>query len=130
VRGHTSKLETTVQGSHQSVIAVSVIRDGKVVLQLEENVSGGTVTSDGTAAQRTTIELTLADPDGTLTPADMESLLSPFGTRIQVERGARLDDVDLRIQTNGVAQGWSVTGLSTGVLNGLKDDGTGLVLGP
>jgi hypothetical protein len=34
------------------------------------------------------------------------------------------------VQTNSVAFGWQVSGMSTGVLSGLKDDGTGLVLGP
>jgi hypothetical protein len=128
MRGHSNDLAATVQNSHIAVSRVDVIRDGKVVRQLD--VHSGTVTSDATAAQRTTIEVDVSDPDGDLTPSDMESLLAPFGTRIQVSRGARLEDVDLRVATNGVAQGWAVSGLSTGILNGLCDDGTGLVLGP
>jgi hypothetical protein len=128
MRGHSNDLAATVQGSHVAVTTVSVIRDGKVVRTLD--VHSGTVTSDATQAQRTTIEIEVSDPDGDLTPDDMESLLSPFGTRIQVDRGARLDDVDLRVQTNGVYQGWAVSGVSTGILNGLLDDGTGLRLGP
>lgn len=128
MRGHSDALAAAVQTSHTAVTSVSVLRDGKVVRTLD--VHGGTVTSDATAAQRTQFEVDVSDPDGDLTPDDMESLLTPFGTRIQVERGARLDDVDLRVQTNDVAHGWTVTGLSTGILNGLKDDGVGLVLGP
>jgi len=134
MRGHSDLLAATVSGSHAVAVSVSVLRDGKVVRNLDGYVTGGIVTSDATAAQRTTIELDVAvnpdDPDGDLVPADMEALLSPFGTRIQVSRGARLEDVDLRVQTNGPAQGWSVSNMSTGILNGLKDDGTGLVLGP
>lgn len=128
MRKHSAKLDATVQGSHTAVTTVSVLRDGKVVRTLD--VHGGTVTSDATAAQRTTIEVDVSDPDGDLTPADMEDLLTPFGTRIQVDRGARLADVDTRVMTQSVAFGWAVSGTSTGILNGLKDDGTGLVLGP
>lgn len=128
MRGHSNELAAAVQNSHTAVVSVSVLRDGKVVRKLD--VHDGTVTSDATAAQRTTIEVDVSDPDGDLTPVDMESLLSPFGTRIQVDRGVRLEDVDTRVMTNGVADGWAVFGASTGVLNGLLDDGTGLRLGP
>jgi len=60
----------------------------------------------------------------------MNSFLAPNGDRIQVDMGARLEDETFQIALNGVAQGWAVSNTSTGVLNGLRDDGTGLVLGP
>jgi hypothetical protein len=128
MRGHSDDLAAKVRNSHTAVVTVHVLRDGKVVRTLD--VHGGTVTSDSTAAQRTTIEIDVSDPDGDLTPVDMESLLAPFGTRIQVDRGARLDDVDTRVATNDVFHGWAVSDTSTGVLSGLLNDGTGLVLGP
>jgi hypothetical protein len=124
MRNHSDALAAAVSGSHTAVTVVNVVRDGKVVRQLDAH--GGRVISDATAAQRTTIEVDVSDPDGDLTPEDMESLLSPFGTRIEVERGARLQGESFQIQTKGSIYGWSTSGVMT-----LKDDGSGgLVLGP
>jgi len=128
MRGHSNALDAAVQTSGTTVFRVGLLRDGKLVRNLDATAI--TVTSDATAAQRTTIELEIPDPDGDLTPVDMNSFLAPNGDRIQVDMGARLEDETFQIALNGVAQGWAVSNTSTGVLNGLRDDGTGLVLGP
>lgn len=128
MRGHSNDLDIAVRTSGTTVFRVSLLRDGKVVQSLDTTAI--TVTSDAAAAQRTTIELEIPDPDGTLTPVDMNSFLAPNGDRIQVDMGARLEDETFQVALNGVAQGWGVSGVSTGVLNGLLDDGTGLRLGP
>jgi hypothetical protein len=129
MRGHSNALDAAVQTSGTTVIRANLLRDGKVVRPLD--VHGFTVTSDGTAAQRTTIQLDVTVPEGDdLVPVDMTSFLAPNGDRIQVDMGARIQDETLLVQVNGVYQGWAVSNTSTGILNGLKDDGTGLVLGP
>jgi len=129
MRGHSNALDAAVQSSGTTVIRANLLRDGKVVRPLD--VHGFTVTSDGTAAQRTTIQLDVTVPEGDdLVPVDMTSFLSPNGDRIQVDMGARIQDETFLVALNGVAQGWAVSDTSTGVLNGLKDDGTGLVIGP
>jgi hypothetical protein len=129
MRGHSNALDAAVQTSGTTVIRANLLRDGKVVRPLD--VHGFTVTSDGTAAQRTTIQLDVTVPEGDdLVPVDMTSFLSPNGDRIQVDMGARIQDETFLVALNGVAQGWAVSDTSTGVLNGLKDNGTGLVIGP
>lgn len=129
MRNHSDRLAQAVQGSHTATSRCDVIRDGKVVAQLD--IYAGQVTTDATAAQGTQIELEVADPDGTLTPDDMNSLLAPFGTRIQVWRGARLEDVDLRRRLHDTADSW-VTTSEFGVNNGTVGDPTdgALVMGP
>ncbi len=127
MRGHSNALDAAVQTSGTTVLRANLLRDGKVVRPLD--VHGFTINSDGIAAQRTTIELYVTVPEGDdLVPVDMTSLLAPNGDRIQVEMGARLVDETFQVQLNGVAAGWAVS--NTGVLNGLRDDGTGLVIGP
>jgi hypothetical protein len=129
MRGHSNALDAAVQTSGTTVLRANLLRDGKVVRPLD--IHSFTVTSDGIAAQRTTIELEVTVPEGDdLVPVDMTSFLAPNGDRIQVDMGARLEDETFQVSLNGVAQGWAVSNTSTGVLNGLKDDGTGLVIGP
>lgn len=129
MRGHSDVMADVLGGSHTAVSRVDIIRDGQVVGQLD--VHAGQVVTDGTAAQRTQIELEVADPDGTLTPADMNSLLAPFGTRIQVYRGVRIDDVDLRRRFHDTASSWA-TSSEFGVNNGTVGDPTdgSLRMGP
>lgn len=129
MRGHSDVMADVLGGSHTAVSRVDIIRDGQVVGQLD--VHAGQVVTDGTAAQRTQIELEVADPDGTLTPADMNSLLAPFGTRIQVYRGVRIDDVDLRRRLHDTAVSWA-TSTEFGVNNGTVGDPTdgSLRMGP
>lgn len=119
MRGHSDVMADVLGGSHTAVSRVDIIRDGQVVGQLD--VHAGQVVTDGTAAQRTQIELEVADPDGTLTPADMNALLAPFGTRIQVYRGVRIDDVDLRRRLHDTAASWA-TSSEFGVNNGTVGD--------
>ncbi len=127
MRGHTNAFAAAVQRSHHAPCRVDVIQDGKVVATLM--VHAGTVTSDGAAAQRTNFKVEVSDPTNTLTPAGMASLLTPFGTKVAIYRGVRLDDVTLLAVFNDAVHGWAV--FSTGVMCGVKDDGTGvLTLGP
>lgn len=129
MRGHSDRFAATLTGSHTAVCRCDVVRDGKVVATLD--IHAGQVTSDGSAAQRTQIEIEVADPDGVLTPEDMNALLAPFGTRIQVWRGARLEDVDLRRRLHDTAGSWSTSsefGLSSGTV-GDPTDGA-LRMGP
>lgn len=126
MRGHSDRFAQAVRKSHVAVSRVDVIQDGKVVAQLP--VHAGSVTADRTQAQMRSFEVEVSDPDRTRTPDDMTSLLAP-GTRLQLWRGVRLDDVDTRVQ---VAPSWAVSNASTGVLNGVVAspiDGA-LVLGP
>lgn len=128
MRGHTDRFAQAVKKSHVAVARVDVIQDDKVVAQLD--VHGGEVTADRTRSNPRDFEIDAVDTDGTLTPEDMTSLLSP-GTRIQLWRGVRLDDVDLRMQMNDADAGWDVSNLSTGVMNSVTTNSDGeLTLGP
>lgn len=128
MRGVSEAMAAALKTSHTAAVRCKVIRDGQVVRVLD--VHAGSVTQDAQASQRTTIEIEVADPDGELTPEGMESLLAPFGTRLQVERGVRLENVEFRVAENNAGTGWAVSDQAPGVLNGLKDDGSGaLVIG-
>lgn len=76
-----------VRTDHTVVSRCDVIQNGKVVKVLD--IHDGTVTVDRTAAIQRTCTVSLSDPDGDLTPVDIQSLLAPFGTRIQLWRGVR-----------------------------------------
>jgi hypothetical protein len=88
----SSAFQAVIQGSHQSVCRVDIIRNGSVVMQLP--IVDGSVTADRTAAQMRQFDATLTDPDGTLTPADMSAVLAPFGTRAQLWRGVLIVNID------------------------------------
>jgi hypothetical protein len=116
----------TVSG-HTQVAACNIIQDGKVVLQPSPH--SGSATADRNADQMRQFEVELADPDGTLTPVDMNSILAPFGTRMQLFKGVRIKSVDTQAVFYGTTQAW--TPVSTGVMNGVKVNGAGaLTLGP
>jgi hypothetical protein len=127
VQGHSDRFARTVRKSHVATSRVDAIQDGKVVAQLTAHA--GSVTADRTAAQMRSFEVEISDL--TLTPEDMTSLLAP-GTRLQLWRGARLDDVDTRVQVANTQATWAVSDSSTGVLNGVVASPTdgALVLGP
>lgn len=130
MRPHSDDLAAAVQNSHTAVCRVDIVQDGKVIGQLDD-VFGGQAVSDGTAAQRTQWEVYVADPDGTLAPDGMESALAPYGTRLQLWRGARLQDVDLRRRQHNTAASWQTYtefGLNSGTV-GSASDGA-LVMGP
>jgi hypothetical protein len=130
VRGNSKTFQKTVVRSGQTAICrVDVIRDGRVVAQL--TIHRGSVTADRTAAQMRTFEVEVSDPDGVLTPEDMASLLAPFGTRLQLWRGLRLQDVTTLVFYANSAPAWQVT-TSQGQMNGVVGDLTTgeLRLGP
>ncbi|MCW2904199.1 MAG: hypothetical protein JWO67_6464 [Streptosporangiaceae bacterium] len=93
--------QTAVQGSHHSVCLVNVIQKGQVVMQLP--IVDGTVTADRTSAQMRSFTLTLGDPDGSLTPKDMTSLLAPFGSMCQIFRGVRISTVSAVVDLDNTA---------------------------
>lgn len=129
MQGRSAKYDATVVNSHTAVQSVSIIQDGKVVLQ--PAVHSGSVTADRLADQMRSMTVDLSDPTGELTPIDMNSTLAPFGTRIQMFKGVRLESVDTRAAFYGTTQSWLPSGSSTGVMNGVTVDADGsLRLGP
>lgn len=129
MQGRSAQFDLTISKPHTAVSAVDVIQDGKVVQQLA--VHSGSVTADRMAAQMRTMECEVSDPTGTLTPVDMNSLLAPFGTRIQMFRGVRNKSVSTQSVLYNTAASWVPSGQSTGIFNGTKvgSDGS-LTLGP
>jgi hypothetical protein len=130
VRGSSKTFQTTSVRSGQTAICrVDVIREGRVVAQL--TIHRGSVTADRTAAQMRNFEVEVSDPDGVLTPEGMASLLAPFGTRLQLWRGLRLQDVTSLVFYANSAPAWQVT-TPQGQMNGVVGDLTTgeLRLGP
>ena len=129
MRGTSQKFQQAVVGNHQAISRVDVLRDGKVIQQLA--VHTGSVTADRTAAQMRTFNVEVSDPTGTLTPQGMASLLAPFGTRLQIWKGIRLQDVTTLVQFSNTQSSWQVN-TPSGQMNGVVGDaGTGeLRLGP
>lgn len=120
MRGSSKTFQTTVVRTGQTAICrVDVIRDGRVVAQL--TIHRGSVTADRTAAQMRNFEVEVSDPDGVLTPEDMASLLAPFGTRLQLWRGLRLQDVTTLVFYANSAPAWQVT-TPQGQMNGVVGD--------
>lgn len=129
MQGHSAEFAAAVRKSHTAVSRVDVIQDGKVVRQLA--VHAGSVTADRAAAQMRSFDVEVADPAGELTPEGMTSLLAPFGTRLQLWRGVRLEDVETHTARHDSVESWAVSDASTGVMNGVKADNNGaLTLGP
>ncbi len=119
MRGFSDRFADTVSKSHTAVAEVDVLDEhGNVVDQL--TVHAGSVTADRTQAQMRSFEVEISDQ--TRIPEDMTSLLSP-GTRLRLRRGARLEDVDLRVQTSNSTVSWQV--VATGVLNSVEVNGSG-----
>lgn len=125
MRPRSSDFDTHIRTDHTAVKRARLIRDGKVVQEV--TVHGGSVTADRSAANLRTFEIDISDTD--LVPEGQASLASPFGTLLQLESGVLIPATDSRQALNNSVNGWSVSG--TGVLNGLKDNGSGvLVIGP
>lgn len=129
MQGHSGEFAAAVRKSHTAVSRVDVVQDGRVVQQL--SVHAGAVTADRMAAQMRSFDVEVSDPSHTLTPEGMTSLLAPFGTRLQLWRGVRLEDVETRVAFHNTAGSWAVSDASMGVMNGVTVDNDGrLTLGP
>ena len=129
MQGRSSAFDATVVQPHIAVAAVDIIQDGKVVLQPSPH--SGSATADRMADQMREFQVELADPTGTFTPVDMNSILAPYGSRMQLYKGVREESVDTHAQFFGTQQSWLPSGNSTGDMNGVKLDSTGaLTLGP
>jgi len=121
MQGVSDAFQAAVKGSHTAVCEVDIIQNGKVVAQLQPY--DGTATADRTAAQMRSATVSFGDPTGTLTPADMSSMLAPFGTLFQPKRGVRIlsttiiQDLDNNFTTwSGGTHMGTVADVSTGVL--------------
>jgi hypothetical protein len=115
---------------HVAVCEVDVIQNGKVILQ-GLKVHSGSVKADRTAAQLRSFDVEVSDPDGTLTPDGITATLAPFGTRLQIYRGVRIENVQVSKAFYNTTGSW--TTMSTfGQMNGVVGDpSTGsLRLGP
>lgn len=131
MQGRSAAFDATVSKPHRAVSRADVIQDGKVVAQLTA-AHTGSVTADRTAAQMRSFEVELSDPDGSLTPEGMGSLLAPFGTRLLISKGARISSVAIQAAFYGTPASWVPSGNSTGVFSStLVDPSDGsLTLGP
>jgi len=83
----TSPAYSTVlnSGARRWSTKVEVLYSDAVVTTLTV-VTDGSVSIDEVAVRRS-LDLTMVDPDGTLTPADARDLLAPKGTEIRVYKG-------------------------------------------
>jgi hypothetical protein len=128
MQGRTPEFDATVSRPHRAVSRCDVIQNGKVVNELA--IHAGSVTADRTAAQMRSFQVEVSDPDGTLTPENMTSQLAPFGTRVQIWRGTRIENTQTVTGFYNAANPWTPQ-TPTGDLNGLKiDTDGGLVIGP
>lgn len=129
MRGTSDAFDAAVVESHQAICHVDVLQNGKVIQQL--NVHAGSVKADRTAAQMRSFDVEVSDPDGTLTPDGISALLAPFGTRLQLYRGVRIENVQTLAAFYNTQSSWSVF-TEFGQLNGVVGDpSTGsLRLGP
>lgn len=127
MQSRSPEFDATILESHTAVQAVDVIQNGKVIDTLD--VHAGAVSADRTAAQMRTFEVVVSDPNGTLTPTGMTSELAPFGTRIQLYKGARISQVQVQATFYGTLDSWlpQVSGSLSSVK--VASDG-GLTLGP
>lgn len=129
MQARSAEFDATVTNNHVAVQAVDIIQDGKTVLKPQ--VHSGSVTADRMADQMRSFEVEFSDPDGSMTPIDMNSILAPFGTRMQLYKGVRVESVDTRSVLYGPQDAWLPSGLSTGSMDGVKVSGDGsLTLGP
>lgn len=129
MRGTSDAFKASVVTDHQAISKVDVVRDGKVIRTLA--VHSGSVKADRTAAQMRSFEVEVSDLDGTLTPDGISALLAPFGTRLQLYRGVRIQNVQTLVSFHNTQSSWSVS-TEFGQLNGtVGDSSTGsLRLGP
>lgn len=84
-----------IRKSHTVVSYVDVITHDNRTFRLA--ATDGTVNVDRTADVRRRCTVTCVDPDGTITPLNAESILTPFGTELRPYRGV--------LYTSGVRAG-------------------------
>lgn len=129
MRGTSPDFDAAVTHSHTAISQVDVIQNGKVIRSLA--VHSGSVKADRTAAQMRSFDVEVSDPDGTLTPNGISAMLAPFGTRLQIYRGVRIENVQTVVSFHNTKASWDVV-TTFGQLNGVVGDpSTGaLRLGP
>lgn len=88
--------------SHHLATSFTVLASGNNIGTIDEVIGGG-VTLDATAATRGRLDLTLVD-DGTLglVPTDAGALLAPFGHELAVKRGIQYPNGDVELAGLGV----------------------------
>jgi hypothetical protein len=119
MRGTSQAFQAAVVQSHTAICLVNVLQDNKVVAQLA--VHSGSVTADRTAAQMRSFDVEVSDPDGILTPDGISALLAPFGTRLQLSRGVRIENVQTLVAFYDTANSWNVV-TPFGQMNGVVGD--------
>ena len=93
---------TTYRQPTQTVATLAQVlgAGGQVLAELD--VLSGQVVAEADRAVRATCTLTLADPDGTLSPAAAGDLLAPYGNEIRMWRGFRYPDGTVELASLGV----------------------------
>lgn len=119
MRGTSPDFDAAAITNHTAICQVDVLQNGKVIRQLA--VHSGSVKADRTAAQMRSFDVEVSDPDGTLTPDGISALLAPFGTRLQIYRGIRLENVETVVSFHNTQSAWSVF-TDYGQLNGVVGD--------
>lgn len=129
MQGTSAAFDTAVVTDHAAICQVDVIQDSKVIRQLA--VHSGSVKADRTAAQMRSFDVEVSDPNGDLTPSGIAAVLAPFGTRLQISRGVRIENVQTQVAFYNTASAWT-TVTTFGEMNGVTGDlSTGaLKLGP
>lgn len=129
MRACSNAFKAAVVTSHTAVCRCDVLRDGRVIQQLA--VHDGTVTADRTAAQLRNFNVSVSDPTGTLTPQGMQSLLTPFGTYLQLWKGVRLQNVQTLVALYGTQASWTTVSSFGAMVGVVGDPSSGaLRLGP
>lgn len=101
MRPVSARFNTAVAASHRIATEVTVLRDGEAILELD-TVVDGSVTLDITAQTRGRLDLTVADPTGSLTPTDPSDPLAPYGNELQVRRGIHYSNGDVELVGLGI----------------------------
>lgn len=121
MQGHSPRFADAVRRNHDAIARVRTLdENGRVYRVLP--IHDGTVTSNRTQAQRTTVTVDVTDPTGELTPENMDDELTP-GTRMIVERGVRHPVVDMRSKVCNSVESW--TPIASGTLMSVTVDETG-----
>lgn len=100
-------------GSYAPYVKVDVWRGGQLVAQDLPVTDGSVEVSDDGKAIRQRLSLTVADPDGSLTPRSESAALAPYGSMVNVRAGVQLGGQpetcclgSFRIETVDAGQEW------------------------